>query len=207
MSGTITVNGTGSASGSPDLATVNLGVEIVGRSVAEARVKAAADAAAVIAALRKHGIQGSDLKTSAYGIHPEYDHRDGRRLRGYRITNTLEAVVRDLSSVGSVVDAAAAAAADSTVVHSLSFGFEDSRGLDEEARQAAWDDARRRAQQLADLAGVGLGRAASIVEQTYSAPQPAMRAMAMEAAVETPIEAGQHSITVTINVEFRIENS
>jgi hypothetical protein len=161
----------------------------------------------VIAALTEHGIEGSNLKTSAYGIHPEYDHRDGRRLRGYRITNTLEAVVRDLSSVGSIVDAAAAAAADSTVVHGLSFGFEDSKTLEAEARRAAWDDALRRAQQLAELAAVGLGQATSIVEQTYAAPQPAMRAMAMEAAVQTPIEPGESTVTVTINVEFAIETS
>jgi uncharacterized protein YggE len=117
MTETISVTGTGTATRPPDIATLSLGVEVTAASVAVARATAANGAAAVIGSLRSNGIEGRDLTTSAYTISPEYDHREGRRLRGYRVSNTLEAVVRDLSSIGSVVDAAAEAGSDSTVVH------------------------------------------------------------------------------------------
>ena len=100
MTNVVTVTGTETAARSPDIWTINLGVEIVGPSVAEARAKAATAADAMIASLRSDGLADRDIATSAYSVQPEYDHREGRRLRGYRVTNNLEATGRDLPAVG-----------------------------------------------------------------------------------------------------------
>ena len=201
MTNTITVTGVGTARGVPNLARVNIGVEVLGRSVADVRAAAAADTEAVLNTLRSHGIVAGDMNTTGYSIRPEYDHREGRRLRGYRVTNTVEVRIRDLATVGEKIDAAAAAGSDNIVVHGLSFIHDDPTDLDRAARAAAWDDARRRARQLAELAGHRLSHAVTITEETYTTPLP-VRAMVSEAAAATPFEPGEAAVTVTIRVEF-----
>lgn len=204
MNETIAVTGTGSAAGPPDIALVNIGVEVLAGSVAEARATAAADIAAVLESLRGSGLTDSDLTTASYSINPEYDHREGRRLRGYRVSNMIEAQVRDLDDLGAIIDAAAQAGTDNTIVNGLRFVHENDIDLAATARTAAWEDARVKATQLADLAGVGLGPVVSMSEQRHGGGMPPMRAMAREAAMVTSIEPGELGVLVTIDVEFGI---
>lgn len=205
MNQTIAVTGTGSAAGPPELVVLNAGVEVLARSVAEARAKAATDAEEVLKALQLHGVDSSDISTTSLSIHPEYDHREGRRLRGYRVTNIIEARVRDVGGIGKVIDAVVAAGGDTTVVNGIHFTHDDPTELESRARDAAWQDARRKAAQLADLAGVTLGKVVSIAEgQSFGSPLPPVRAMAFEAATATPVEVGDLAVTITINVEFSI---
>lgn len=204
MNETIAVSGVGSASGPPDRAVVNIGVEVMARSVAEARSTAAADIGNVLESLRGNGLDDADLSTSSYSINPEYDHRDGRRLRGYRVSNVIEARVDQLDELGSIIDAAAQAGSDNTIVNGLRFLHQDDANLAATARAAAWQDARDKAEQLADLAGVGLGPVVAMSEMSQQGGMPPMRAMAREAAMVTSIEAGELGVTVTLQVEFGI---
>ena len=201
----ISVSGTGTAAGAPDLAFISLGVEVMARSVAEARDAAASNAAAVLSALRSQGLEAADLTTTALSIHPEYDHREGRRLRGYRVTNGVEVKVRSVETVGDVIDAAVAAGGDTTVVHGVHFAHEDSEHLGASARDAAWEDAMGKAAQLASLSGVTLGQVVSITEQTHGPPIGLVRSMSREAAPATPVEPGLLGVTVTIEVQFAID--
>lgn len=202
--GQITVTGVGSAVAPPDVAIVTVGVEVMARSVAAARTQAATDGAAVIEALRSGGVGGSDTSTTAFSLHPEYDHRNGRQLRGYRVANTVEARVRNLDSLGQLIDSVIAAGGDNTVVNGIRFTHEDSTALDTVARTEAWQDARGKAAQLAELAGLELGKASFITEQTQPAPMPPVRHAMLEATAATPIEAGELAVTVTITVGFAI---
>ena len=139
----ITVTGVGSAAAPPDVAIVTVGVEVMARSVAAARTQATADGAAVIEALRSGGVRERDTATTTFSLHPEYDHRDGRHLRGYRVANAVEARVRDLASLGQLLDSVVAAGGDNTVVAGIRFTHDDSTALDTVARTEAWQDARR----------------------------------------------------------------
>lgn len=200
----ILVTGSGSAAAPPDIAIVTVGVEVIARSVAAARTQAASDGAAVIEALRSGGVDERDVATTTYTVQPEYDHRNGRHLRGYRVTNTVEARIRHLKSLGQLLDSAAAAGGDNTVVNGIRFAHEDTSALDTAARTEAWQDARRKATQLAELAGLELGDASFITEQSHPSPMPPLRHAMMEVATATPIEAGDLGVTVTISVGFAI---
>ena len=204
IAGQISVTGNGSAAAPPDVAIVAVGVEVMARSVAAARIQAATDGAAVIEALRSGGVGARDMTTTAFSINPEYDHRNGRQLRGYRITNSVEARVRDLDSLGQLLDSVAAAGGDNTVINGIRFVHEDSTALDAAARSEAWQDARRKATQLAELAGLELGDPTSVNEQSHPSPMPSMRQAVLESAATSPIETGELGVAVTITVGFAI---
>ena len=204
VAGQISVSGSGSAAAPPDVAIVTVGIEVMARSVAAARTQAAADAAAVIEALRSGGIAEQDMATATFSVQPEYDQHNGRHLRGYRVANHIEARVRDLDSLGQLLDSVVAAGGDSTVISGIRFIHDDTTALDTAARTRAWQDARRKAGQLAELAGLELGEPAFIDEQSHPVPMPPMRLALMESAAATPVEPGELGVTVTITVGFTI---
>lgn len=201
----ISVTGTGEVLGTPDVATVSFGVSVVADTVADATNRAAERAQALIDSLTGAGVAREDITTTGFSIFPEYDWRnDGRVLLGYRVSNTVQAKIRNVFESGEVIDAAVAAAGDDVTVNGISFELEDSSELTESAREAAWEDALAKATQLAELAGRRLGPAVSITETVTGSPVPIFTdtAALAEEAFATPIEPGRTTVTITLDVKF-----
>ena len=200
----IFVDGRASVSGAPDTLTVDIGVEVMERTVSEAVEHASVLADSLISALEAEGIATADIQTAQFSIFPEYDFRsDHERIIGYRVSNFLTVRVRDIGSAGDVIDAAAVAGGDAVRIHGLRFVLEDNEALVRAAREAAWQDALDKAQQLADLSGRRLGPAQTITESLVPALNP-LRGFAFEgaAAFSTRIEPGELMVNVSIQVQF-----
>jgi uncharacterized protein YggE len=205
---TIIVPGVGRLTVEPDLATIRLGVAITRPTATEAREAAAAIMTSVIDALVATGIERRDLRTTLVGLSPitDYSPERGPRVTGYQLTNTVEATVRQLPAAGAVIDAALAAGA--TSLDGLDFRLEDRTGPEAAARRAAVDDARRRADVLAEAAGVRLGPVVGIVEGPRGGvpiPRGGRGPLAMTAEADTPIEAGSQELVVSVVVTFSID--
>lgn len=200
----ITVSGSGSASGPADMATVQIGVAVIGPTVAQATAAASSAAQNLIEALRGAGVADDDLETSRYSIHPEHDHsRQRQRLVGYRVGNSLTVRVRDLEALPALLDEATQAGGDATTMHGLSFGRTASEDDTTNARAQAWANATAKAAELARLAGVELGAPLRISE-SWGDFSPATRARSAPMAVGggPPIESGQLTQTVTLDATF-----
>ena len=205
----ISVTGTGKASGAPDMALLTLGVSAEEKSVKEARDKAAEAMNGVIKSLKDNGVDDKDVQTQQLSIEPQFDYADGRQeLRGFRVTNIVTSKLRDLDRVGEVVDDAATAGGDLLEVRGLSFTIEDPAELRAQAREEAVKDARARAERLAELSGVKLGKPISINEEGFVVPPsiPFGRGDLQAApAAETPVQPGEMEVSVNVSVVFAIE--
>ena len=174
----IHVTGSGSVTGEPDIATLDLGVSVEKETVAEAREEAASAMTALIASLKANNVAEKDIKTENFSIHPQYDYTDnGRILRGYRVNNTVRAKIRELATLSDVIDAAAAAGGNSIVINSIQFMIDDTTPLQTQARSLAVKDAEAKAQTLAEASGVTLGEPITITESTYFEGPPIPFAM------------------------------
>jgi uncharacterized protein len=203
----ISVSGRGEVVGTPDTLTVSIGISVGRTTVGEAVDVAARRATDLIAALQGLGVAEDDVQTSSYSIYPEYEYRENEtpRITGYRVDNTLSVKIRDLDRAGEVLDAAAAAAGDEVRVNGVSFALEDNEALLVAARAAAWEDAKAKAEQLAGLAGVTLGRPVSITESVGNHPVPIFgRAETAAGDEATPIEPGRETVAVDLTVTFDI---
>jgi len=117
----------------------------------------------------------------------------------------VRVTVRDLDNIGELLNAAVEAGANS--IYGVQFDVEDDESARSDARQAAVDDAQKQAEELAEAAGVGLGRVQSI--STYGGiPVPLYEgkggAGPMSLAAEVPISPGQLMLTVDVNVVYEI---
>lgn len=203
----ISVSGTGIVTGTPDTLTLSMGVSVLRPTVDQAVTDAAALAQGLIDALTSEGIAENDIQTANYNIRPRYDYRNDRQiLEGYEVDNNLSVKIRDLDRAGEIIDAATSAGGDAVRVNGLRFALEDNTDLLVAARTAAWQDALSKAQQLADLAGVGLAAPIRIAEHVSSAPIPIAyeRSALADAEFSTPIAAGESDVIVTVTVTFGI---
>ena len=205
---TIHVTGSGSVTGEPDIATLDVGVAVERETVAEARGEAASAMTELINSLQANNVVEEDIKTENFSIHPQYDYTDdGRVLRGYRVNNTVRVKVRDLATLSEVIDDAAVAGGNSIVINSIQFMIDDTAPLQTEARSLAVKDAEAKAQTLARAGGVRLGEPITITESTYFEGPPVPYARTAEAAFDTatPIAPGEHTVTVNVTVVYEIE--
>jgi uncharacterized protein YggE len=157
--------------------------------------------AKVVEALKHAGVASKDLQTQYVSLDPRYD-QQGREVVGYSASNSVSAVVRELSQVGDVIDAAISAGANNVSGPSLSRGDRDK--LYREALDSAMADAKAKAEVLAKAAGVAVGAVQSMTEgQQGGGPVPlGFAAARLDAA--TPIEAGTTNIAATVRVVFAI---
>ena len=204
----ISVSGRGIAVAVPDIASLSLGISTVGDSARQARGEAASLMADLIASLDENGIAEEDYHTSSFSINPEIDHRpNGEQvIRGYRVTSTLAVTVRDLDRVGEVIDDAVDAVGDPIRVQGVSFSIEDPAALQSEARALAMADAKAKAEELAALADLGLGKPTAISESSGGGLPPVFFGVTELAQdVETSITPGQLEITVNVQVRYAID--
>lgn len=124
----------------------------------------------------------------------------------YRVNNTIEVIIRDVPKTSGVLQAAVDAGANS--VWSVTFGIDDPKVLEVDARAKAIADARARAEALAKLEGLGLGKIISVSEVIGrgSMPPMPMFASAAEAKFGGPsLSPGEITVGMSIEVVFALE--
>jgi len=195
----------GRASAAPDTALINLAVEHVAPSPAAALSACSASATAVIAAVRQHVPDAGGVQTSDLSVNPHWDHR-GDRPAGYAARTSLTIRTRRIDDAGIIATAALEAAGDAGQIHGLSLVVDDARAATDEARAAAFADARRKAEHYASLDGVTLGELLHVSEAgggVHPHRFEMVAAMAASAA-PPPIEPGQSQIAVTVTAVWAL---
>jgi len=201
--GTLTVTGTASVAAAPDMATIQLGVTTNGAMAGAAMTANSTALAAVIARLQAAGIEAKDYQTSNLSLNPNWVNNaagTGSEINGYIATNLLTIKVRAVDQVGAVLDAAITDGANT--LNSLTFGLQNPRPVEDEARKQAVADAVARATLIATAAGAKLGAIQSISEGGNTDMPIPMYKMAADAAV--PVAAGEVATTASVIIVFQL---
>jgi uncharacterized protein YggE len=203
---TITVTGRGAVEAVPDMAVLSLGVTTSAVTAAEAMAANSAALKAVIDRLTQAGFAERDVQTSNLSLNPNWEGQgqDGAPLRiaSYTASNQVMIRVRDLATLGTVLDAVVTDGANT--MNGLSFGLSEPRPAEDAALRAAVEDARAKAELMASAAGVQLGRILSVSEQGgYAPPMPMFRADAMMAEA-VPIAPGEISTQASVTIVWEL---
>lgn len=203
----ISTSGTGAVEAAPDMATITLGVTQEARLATEAMDAGSAAARAVLTRVEQAGIAPRDVQTSDVSLQPVWS-RDSvsnnttPRVTGYVARNTLSIRVRDLDTLGAILDAVVQEGANT--FNGLRFSLQNPEPVIAEARAAAVKDAMARAEQLAAAAGVTLGAVRSISESGGRFRPEMMEMAAARVAADVPIAAGELSMTAQVSMVFEI---
>ena len=184
-----------------------VGIEASGPDVSTALNTANGKVKAITDAVTGAGVERKDVQTEQVSLTPQYTTPapgSAGEISGYQATNTLRVTMRDIPKASEVLAAAANAGGDNTRISGVSFAIDDDAKLMEDARKAAFDDARSRAEQYASMGGDSLGKVITIKETPSGGPQPVEGADTprQSMASPVPIEPGEQTVTFTVTVTY-----
>jgi uncharacterized protein YggE len=207
----LSVSGTGEVAVTPDISVVTLGVEVEAKTVADAQKQAGEAMSAIMSVLTASGIADKDVQTTNYSIQPIWNYNTGidgiskRTLEGYQVSNTVNVTIRNVDNTGAIIDAVTVAGGNLTRVNNISFTVDNPKPFNDQARELAIKDAMAKAQQMASLAGVSLGKLLYISESSnYSGPIRLVSASS-DSSFTTPISSGQLDISLSVQMVYAIE--
>ena len=126
---------------------------------------------------------------------------------GYEVTNMVTVKITAIDNTGAIIDAAVAAGGDLLTIDGVTFSVDQPDQYYAQARELAMNDAKAKANQLAELAGVTLGNATYISESS-STPivyPEAFSAQGTTSSATTSINPGQTDIIVDVQVAYAIQ--
>lgn len=205
-SDTFQVSGEGISTIKPDIAVVSAGITAQAPTIKGAQDQINSVINKVSSSVKNLGIDSKDIQTTNYNIHPTYDYSGSiQRITGYQASTNLKIKVRDIDKVNSVLDTATTNGANQ--IGGVSFDVDDKTKAENEARAKAVEEAKKKAQQAASIAGFNLGKIINYSENFNGSPIIPLGRGAMELSSKdttTQIEPGSSEIKVTVTLSYEI---
>jgi hypothetical protein len=205
---TLYVSGIGTVKAAADQVSITLGVVTQTLTAQEAVQENAAKMTAIVTAIKNIGISGDDISTSYFNLYPVYSYDKDTwvqtQIIGYRVENTITVTTKVLDNAGPIIDTATSAGANQ--VNSISFQLSDEtqKQLQSQALTLACQNAKEKANTVANALGVSIVGVKTINTQgVYPYPIPVYKSDVAGAA-STPILPGLQEYTVTVDVVYLI---
>jgi len=228
---TITVNGVGTVETAPDEAILILAVTNQAATAEQAAKDNANTASLVVDAILglsslSKGITKDDITTIDYSLTPAYAQPDKcvttvqpglppdkpqvtcsattPQLVGYAVRNAIKVTVKDMNSIGKVLDAATGAGANE--INGITFTFTSGTyaNLQKQALQKAIQDASGQAQTMTTALGVHITGVVSVNPAYVYQPYINYKVDTSSRGASTPIQAGTLQVTVNVQVVYEI---
>ncbi|MGA2489954.1 MAG: SIMPL domain-containing protein [Anaerolineales bacterium] len=204
---TITVNGTGKVTLTPDIAYISIGVHTENASAKEAVAENNSQAQSVVTTIKGFGVADKDIQTTNFSISPQQQFDTNGKVTGitYVVDNTVYVTIRDLSKLGNLLDSTISSGANN--INNIEFDVADKTGALSQARAAAVADARKQADELTKATNVVLGQVENISYYDSTAPITIQYAKAEVAApaASVPVQAGSLQISTTVTIIYGLK--
>ena len=198
----VTVVGSGQVQGTPDTLTANVSIEFTAPDVTAAMNQTSELQQAVINALVTAGVDRKDIRTTQVRLQPQYG-PESSAIVGYRASNSIDVKIRNLDSASNTLALIVSTGGNATRINSVNYSIDDDSQLVKDARARAFQDAKDRAQQYAQLSGLKLGKVISISESAGATP-PTPIPLTRAAAAPVPLEPGQQTVSFSVTVVWEL---
>jgi uncharacterized protein len=204
----VTVIGSGQVQGVPDTLTADVGIEFTAPDVTTAMNQTNDRQQAVINALVGAGMDRKNIRTTAVTLQPQYSNPEPAgtaTITGYRATNAIQVKIHPTDTASKMLALIVSTGGDATRISSVSYSIADDSQLVKDARARAFQDAKNRADQYAQLSGLRLGKVLSISEATGSTPTAGAPPAPPRAAFAVPLEPGQQTVSFSVTAVWELE--
>jgi uncharacterized protein YggE len=199
---TFDVSGEGRQVVAPDQASVSMGVRKQGRNIKQVQEQVNSTMAQLSKSLKDMGIKEEDIKTTQYTFHPDYG--ESGMFSAYAQVGVK---VRDLDNVSPVLDLVGQLGLENVSGPSFELSDDLREKTIKAAREEAVEQAKKKAEELAGLAGMKLGRIVNVQEgSNYPVPYLQRDMMVMESSAsnktDTPVEPGTSEVSVSVTLSY-----
>ncbi|MBQ1257542.1 MAG: SIMPL domain-containing protein [Clostridia bacterium] len=207
----ITVSGSGTTLVNADYAMVTLGVVHMEADVLKAQEKVNSAINSIRAALIENGIEKENINTDQVRINARYDYSGSvEKIVGYSASSYLVIRTDDMENVGSVIDVAFNAGANT--LDGIEFFAENTEGAREESLTFAVTDARKKAEIIAKASGLVITGIDTISESYSYTSESARNAVFKNAVMEdaaaygqTVVQSAKLSVQASLTIVFIAE--
>ena len=199
-----TVTGEGKAAGAPDRAEISAGITATGATVKDTQASVNTTINAIARDLKSLGIEDKNIKTTNYSVSPNYDFNAGQRITGYSVMANLS-VNTPIDKANDAIDTATRNGAN--LVGGVQFTFSDEvkEKLEGDARKEAVEQAKKKAEGLANAAGIRLGRIINVSESQGFEPRPILlERQGIGSSEPTNVEPGASTISISVTLSYDI---
>ena len=200
----VTVVGSGQVQGVPDTLTADVAIQFTAPDVTTAMNQTNDRQQAVINALTGAGVDRKDISTTDVSLQPQYDSSSGS-INGYRADNSIRVKIHPTDSASHVLAVIVGTGGDATRINSVSYSMADDSQLVKDARARAFQDAKNRAQQYAQLSGLKLGKVISISEASGGASTTPPAPPRSGIAESIPLEPGQQTVSFSVTAVWQLQ--
>lgn len=201
----VTVEGSGEVKGTPDTLNVSASIEFTAPDVTGAMNQVSDRQLGVINALVDAGVDRDDISTTEVSLQPQFATTDSTTIVGYRASNTIDVKIRQLDAASQALALIISTGGNATRINSVNYSIDDDSQLIRDARSRAFNDAKDRAEQYAQLSGLTLGNVISISEVAGTPPPvPMQRDSEMAMAAPVPVEPGQQTVGFSVTVIWEL---
>jgi hypothetical protein len=206
----VTVEGVGSSKQTPDRVDIVLSLSETGATSVDARNAVAQTMKRLEATLSGQKVATNQIKTENVSVQQDWDYVSGSRVvNGYIARQTLSVFLSG-ADVEKDAEVLQAKLPNRVSVDSIDFSLVEKKMGSDEARNAAFEDAKKQAAQLAQLAGKKLGKVVAISasddqgQMIYPVRAKSVNQVA-ESASESKLYAGEQEQTAKLTVTFELE--
>ncbi len=217
----ISVTGEGEVLAKPDIGAFTFTVQTEGADATAAQNQNSEVMAAIMGYLTEAGVAEADIKTEYYNLNPKYRYEDkpcafgsycppSEPIQdGFEVMQNVQVKVRALDTAGGLIGGVGERGA--TNISSLSFTIDDESELKDEARTLAIEDAKAKAQVIADSLGKELGKLVGFYENGddayyYGKGGDMMEARAVGApAMDAVLPAGENTIMSNVTLSYELK--
>lgn len=200
----ITVVGDSLAKVAPDTAVITFSVVTQGKQAVDAQQENARKSEAVKKAIESVSADTkTEIQTSGYSLSPEQDYYSGKmpKILGYEVKNTVTVSIDKLDRVGSIIDEATNAGANS--VDGIQFVVGETSPAQGEALALATRQAMAKAESVAKSLNGKIVRVVQTAEggappqfinESYASNSNAMTGTDRKPTYTTPVQAGSFNV-------------
>jgi len=207
---TISIMGEGKVTAITDIALVSLGLTTEKKSVSDAQSENSKTINSLIEKLKVLGIAKEDITTTNYSIYPAYDWTNGKQiLRGYTVSQDVQVKIRQTDKVDDVLKIAGDL--NLNQIGGLTFTIDNPETYKQQARIKALENAKEKADALAEVMGVKLGKVISFSESGGNVPAPypiyaKSEAMGIGGGGPAPtVEVGSQEIVIDATISYELD--
>ena len=202
----VTVFGSGKVQGVPDTLTADVAIEFTAADATAAMNQTNERQQAVVNALAGAGLDRKDIRTTGVTLQPQYSTPEQpgvTPIAAYRADNSIEVRIHPPDAASRLLSVIVSTGGDATRISSVSYSIADDSQLVKDARARAFQDAKDRAEQYAQLSGLRLGRVLSISEASGATP-PEPPPAPPRAFAAVPLEPGQQAVTFSVTAVWEL---
>ncbi|MEK6898308.1 MAG: SIMPL domain-containing protein [Nanoarchaeota archaeon] len=210
-SNTISSNGLATIKVVPNLAGIYFNVQTYGETSSEARDRNSEIVEKMKNSLIANGFEESEIQTQGFSIYPEYDYSNGEnKIKRYAATHSIkiELSTEDSEKIGKAIDFGVDAGAGISYIN-FELSQEMQNQYKAQAIKMATEDAKIKAEALAEGAGYNLGKLVSISTSDFGyTPWMIFSATTgmetTEAKAATDIQPGEQEVSAQVTAVFRM---